>query len=218
MGLLTDQSYWADVANQIRKHRPKPTAPMADKEVLEILRIACRSLTDLVKDKDFHADLQAAIELASDADKTIKALPQFGGFVDEFIRAESNVLLQAGVDMDSTEEILRYVSELATIPDQDNEHLDQLAGKITFCASLACKGHEDLEKLSELRPIHEDLKKAVYGVALIAIDAGAPAAAGILVPGAVAAYPIIAAAAQKILGASIVYGAKAVWHCLKGRW
>lgn len=218
MGLLTNQSYWADAANQIRHHRPIPTEPMAEKEVLEILRIACLSLSDLVKDKDFHTDLDAAIALARDAEETIKALPEFGGFVDEFIRAERNVLRQAGVDMDTTEEMLRYVSELAKIPDNDNEHLDRLADKITFCASLACRGHDDLKQLSLLRPINEDLKKAVYGVGLIGIDAGAPAAAGILFPGAVATYAFIPAALKTMLGASISYGAKAVWQCVKGRW
>ena len=191
---------------------------MPEKEVLEILKIACLSLSDLVKDEDFHADLQAAISLAKDGEKTIQALPPFGGFVDEFIRAESNVLLQAGVDMDTTEEILRNVSELARISDDDNDYFDRLAEKITFCAGLACKGHDDLENLSMLRPLHEDLKKAVYGVTLIGIDLGAPAAVGILVPGAVAAYPFIAAAVPRIFGASISYGAKAVWHCVKGRW
>jgi hypothetical protein len=219
MGLLTNQSYWADAANQIRKHRPVPKAPMADKDVLEILKIACRSLSDLVKDKDFKADLDAAIALARHSEqKGIKALPEFGGFVDEFIMAEKSVLMQAGVDMDSTEEILRYVAEMAKIQDRDKEHLDRLDEKIAFCASLACKRHDELERLHTLRPIHEDLKRAVYGVALIGIDAGAAGAAGVLFPAAVAAYPIIAGAAKATLGVSIKYGAKACWDCLKGRW
>jgi len=187
--------------------------PMPAEHAIEILKIACRSFTDLTDDKNFDADIAAAITMAHDVQKTReRALPEFGGFIDEFVRAEKNVLLQAGVDMTTTEDILKSISDLSKELSIENAHLQRLSEKIKFCQKLSCRGHDQIKLMDATRPIWQDVLLATRGVALIGIDVGGVAAAAgtFSAPGA--------AAAAAVLGTSVDYGARAVWKAIKGHW
>jgi hypothetical protein len=183
---------------------------MAEGDALALLKAGCRALTDLVTDSEFKSDLAAAIQFAKAAeDKQDRALPEFSGFLDDFIRAEMEVLLQSGVNMDSTVKILNEISDLARDATGAPERLYRLEEKIRFCAKLACDSHKDLRQET---PFWLDVRRAVTGVALIGIDLAAVGGTTIVFP------PGSAAVAGAVVGVSIGYGGEAVRNAIRRFW
>lgn len=202
MGILRDARYWAGVTNEIWRLRPLPGQPMKEDDAKALFGAACRALSDLVADKDFKSDLDAAIEVAGKAmKKKDRALPEFGGFLNEFHRAEMPVLLQSGVNMDAAIKVLNEISDLSRDVTNAAERLEGLGGKIAYCAELACSS---IVKLREKPSIWFSVRRVVTGVALISIDS--------VVAGGVALYlPLFAGGvAGSVVGISVGYGVDAV--------
>lgn len=155
---------------------------MTRASAVSVTRIGCRALTDLVEDPDFRKDLAAVANIgwiwvngtSSSGQKSAtnkSRLPEFTDFLEVFKRAEEQILLKSGVDMDATARIISEIdSVMAGVNQTDFERLpDKIAHMRSFVCSRAVdpeySAHPDLT-------LGKDIANAVMGIGIMGVDLG----------------------------------------------
>ncbi|WP_370312027.1 hypothetical protein [Sagittula sp.] len=212
MGVLFDDQYWANVTNSMMELRPVRTQPLPIGDATALLKICCRSLSDLVEDKDFNSDLNAALS----ADTTV-AMP-FDQFLDEFERMEKAIAMQSGVHERAAADLGRSVRDVQrklANKRTAREILADTAEKIRYSQKMACaafRGEVDaMEKRNE-RSIWQRTWSATKGVSVVSFNASAGA-------GAMAHLPVVGdLVVGAAVGKSIESGAGMVGDAWRGYW
>ncbi len=180
MGLLRESEYWSARANELFAQRSRPGIPMSVRDAEKILNIACKAFTDLIHDPEFENDIQLAIEVGIKARESVESAGDFRRFVEEFKRAEHEILLKSGVDDLAAAELLSEIEDLGDIIRDPRKNFEFLPQKLEFCQKLACKNAGDVEtnrQNNEIRTSRvKDTKKALTGTVIIAVDIGVSAA------------------------------------------
>jgi hypothetical protein len=208
MGTLLNGDFWADSLNQLAKLQPELGQHINGKNAARIRQIACRALSTLLDDQQFSTDLANALDLAKTANVIDAAeTANFGAFLDSFMLLENKILADAGVDTVASRDLEREIRKVAKSPDA--ARLEQLEAKITFCKKLACDSNavDDPKK-----PLWVVVWRAVKGVGLIGVDAGAIAGAAVTLGLAGGA------AAGSVPAISTGYGFALLADAVKGRW
>jgi len=208
MGALLDTKLWADILNELASISPPLGQRINDADASQIKLIACKAFSIVLDDPTFHADMAHAINLARSADVIDAAkMKDFEKFLDDFMRLENKLFADAGVDSVASRDLEREIRRIAVSPNPTR--FDQLEQQIAFCKKLACDPNagDDPKK-----PIWEVALRAVEGLGLIGVDAGAAGGA------TVSLGPFGIAATATVAGISIGYGATLVTNAVKGRW
>ncbi len=210
MGLLTEVNYWRDALNQLSQFLPPIGQAVTQENAVSIRTLACTSLTNLINDAEFEADIAAVISKATEASSAIDAvhLASFRDFLEMFMALEVKLLRDAGVNSAAANDLDLELRLIAKTPAKDR--LERLADKVRYCASLACNAAmpESPDKI----PLWKAALRGVQGVAVIGVDVGSSAGAACLLG------PAGAAAVGTLAGISAGYGAALVHEAIKGRW
>jgi hypothetical protein len=152
MGLLFDAQYWANVANEMYAERPVPGRSLPRDATAKFLQLPCTALNDLLKDDAFSGDLGRMTEIVRQSGgRPSVSSESFKGFLREFLRAETALLLQSGMDFDCATDIvdeLRRVvhwvdrigfNEVGNLPG----HLTMLRDKVCAAATSEARTYAD---------------------------------------------------------------------------
>jgi hypothetical protein len=199
MGLLLDGRYWGNAANKLYDKRPLPGQTMPLDDAISALKIACRAMSDLEKDKDLEKDLAHARELASKGDAHIKELRSFA---DEFLRAEREVLWQSGIRDDVASDILSEFRDFSERLPTLDESFQDFKERISSCAAITCQSaKQEAEVLQEegtRSKFASNVWKCVKGLTITAADgtaliaAGPPAVGAVITGGLIIGLPALA--------------------------
>ena len=208
MGKLFDTKFWADTLNDVTSLKPPLGQPIKKADASRIKSIACKAFSTVLDDPMFHADIAHAISLAKSAHViNSPKTKDFEKFLDDFMRLENKLLADAGVNSVASRDLAQEIRRIAVSPDPSR--FDQLEQKIVFCRKLACdpKAAYDPKK-----PIWQVALRAVEGLGLIGVDAGAAGGAAVILG------PFGVAAAETVAAISGGYGAAIIAGAIKGRW
>lgn len=208
MSKLTDAALWSDTLNQLALLTPAPGTLINKRNADRIREISCDALSLLLDDPEFPGDLEKAIAQAKTTHGIDGAeMPNFEDFLNKFMRLESKLLADAGVNTVASRDLEREIRTIATVP--YIEHLGQLREKITFVKRLACDPNAvDDPK----RPLWRAVWRGIKGVGLIGLDAGSTGGAAVILG------PAGAGVVGTVVGISVGLGTTLVHEAVKGRW
>lgn len=206
MGALLDSNHWVRAVNEIWRLRPAPGQPLSIDKAREILQIACKSLDDAVTDRDFRKDLNHLAELAANTPRVPPAgSKEFSDFIGQFQRAERDMLMaskmeeKAVVDLlNDTQRVFGNLVDWAT-------SADEIERRVRWLAKKVCDLNLDMVSEEKRTEFVDDVRNAIAGIAVVAVDGAA------LLPAAV--LPPVAAIAKE----SIKFGFNKLTAALK-RW
>ncbi|MFY0311303.1 hypothetical protein ACFMBG_15540 [Leisingera sp. D0M16] len=213
MGLLSDERYWAKVANDLWDLRPTQGATYSDEGVLRVLELVCKAMTDLVSDNSFQADLTAAFNRPLPSPNQMA----MAGFLREFVRTERKIAIDSGAYQGAAIELgraVRRINKEFSPQELLNVNVEELADLIEFTRKKACAAKKDLASALEKtdqRSILDRTLRATTGVVSISINSGVTAAA-------TAVNAPAGAATGLLLGWSVLSGGKIVKEAWSGVW
>lgn len=172
MGLLKDNHYWGAVIAEVFRLRPDKGQPIDRETARALLRVACKALGDLADDRELEADIEECIKHAEEAQRNRPSAPDaFQSFLEQFLRAEKEVILQSGVDLDATVAICREIEEVLKVGG-DPDILNTLPSKIWIARDVICGFAKDTAYLNKPPDptLADDIRDGLIGTGLVGVD------------------------------------------------
>lgn len=209
MGILFDASYWADILN--RTYNATFSSASAEEQMATVRAIGCEAFTRLIEDPEFAHDLSRAADLAAASDLEAYAdTAEFNDFLNVFLSIEGKLFSGAGAEEKPRTAALMELGAIAQARVR-GDPFDRFDDKVRFCRDLFCSEEPEDSREPQRSP-WQIARRAITGVATIAVDCGTAAAA------AVTLGPAGAAAGGTVAGISAGYGAQLVSDALRKRW
>jgi hypothetical protein len=192
MGVLLDPNHWTRAVNEIWRLRPTPGEPLSMDKARQILQIACKTLNDLVNDPDFGKDLKHLIALAASAPGVPSAnAKEFADFIAQFQRAEREMLLSSKMEERAVVELLAGTAiEFANLLALAS-NVDEIERRVRWLAKKTCEINLDMVREEDRAAFVDDVRNAIAGIAMVAVD-------GVVLLKAAAVPPAAAAAKGSI--------------------
>lgn len=203
MGILRNRQYWGAVITEVFRLRPIKGQPIDNQTARALLVTACRALTDLADDPDLKADIEECVKRAQEAQSNRPQIPgEFETFLEQFLKAEREVILQSGVDLDATVAICGEIEEVLKAG-EDPDILNTLPSKIEIARDVICGFAKDTAYLNNPPDptLADDIRDGLIGTALVGVD--------------LAAAPVLGPTGGMIVGNSIGAGLhffKKIWR------
>ena len=199
--------YFIAATNEIHGVVSQTTVPTTE-AMLKISLIACKNLSTLLDDKQFHVDLANLAKAAPRSKKDREQLRrELDLFAAQFLQVEEEWLRSAGLSDKATKELLWAAAMFRNAVDADLD-ANQVLNAIHNLRKEVCDAERKLKSVNDDAKRWAIVRKWVYrfgGVTIVVVDVvGAIAAT-------VAAPPVGPAAATIAAGSSAIGGAVAAW-------
>lgn len=186
MGLLRNQEYWTHVANRMFDQRPMDNSEnMEAQRALEVLRLSCKSLSDLSNDPELSGDLMSIQNRLKEQEP---GGVEFNQFLEEFGRAEVAIAMQAGIDAGPAMAMggyARRMAELLSLERPGQFEPELFLENLAKTREYACAAAKDIEMgLAKLDgvPIWKRVWLGTKGVVIVSTNVCVPAGVSILEP------------------------------------
>jgi hypothetical protein len=183
MGILFDGEHWSRAVNGMWELRRPRESVMPIGNIVAFLEIACKTLEDLIYDKDFDSDLALAAKLAAAAPGVPPTgTEQFDRFLDRFIGAERTLFIQSKMDEHVAANLLSEIRQTVEFLNKTHVDIRGLAQGLKRVTELTCSASKREADAVEADRRGRNTWKAIKGCAIIGIDGGSTVAAGLIHP------------------------------------
>jgi hypothetical protein len=195
MGKLLDPHHWSRAVDEMWALVPARGSVMPGANLVRFFSVACKTLEQLVADKDFDADLSVLAKLVSVAPGVPpKDTSDFRRFLESFLAAEHALLIQSKMNEEAAAEVLSDVRQIVELMDVAEVDVRGLALQLRLAAKRTCAAHKSENKVLQTEARYRETWKVIKGCAIVGIDGGSVAIASLIHPiigGLVSAGPAL---------------------------
>lgn len=178
MGILTNDQYWGIFASSLHSIEAKENA-YSSQQAQDILRLSCNAFSDLLADAELEADFEKASSLLSEGSGRLRNLVDTGGwynFVERFKNYERKLLIQSGVDLEATVEILEGIRDMDNYEFSGFENFQSM---IENAKDLICRhSKSDVYDNKPSSSLLGDIRTAGFGITIISTNVLAGTSSG----------------------------------------